>query len=922
MRKGTESPDSQKQQTGRSNSPGATLGGPVVIPKLFNGRDKLFFFFNYSGVYQDMTDQPSRLPRTVPKEAWRQGDFSDLLALDATLYQIYDPRSARLSGTRVVRTPFPGNRGIPVLNPMYNFYEKIYPLPNNVQGLVTPEGFNNYFAAAMPKIDRHHSLLNRVDWEVTSRHKVFGRWYWNNRSADTSDWTYATVRGLHSSGTSRINKAGSADWVWTLNSATVLNITGGYNRFIEFSNEPGPRRFKPSEVGLPAYLDARAGDHAVLPVINFDRMQSVSYAIAPVTRASTATLKGQLLHVRGSHSLKMGFDTRQSYRARVGAGNSSGLFSFRNTYTRLASDTTTASNHGLEWAAFMMGLPTTVTLDTNDDYYLVNPYASFYFQDDYRLTSRLRLNLGLRVEFEGGARERFNRGLGGGFYFNDKLPITDLVQAAYARSPIAELAAADFKVMGGTRYLGQDAPNTISRGTANVLPRLGAVFQLDKQTVVRGGYGWFYDTTNVTNFEINQWGYSQATVTQMSLDNGLSFVTSLADPFPVRADGTRFDEPLKNRLGNMARAGLTWDFFDPNWKAQFQQRYRIGVQRQLGTNLVVEAAYAGSYSQTNISRRLDVLPAKFWATGMVRDNALETLMNATVTNPFRFTNLTALQTSDPVLFNYLRNQGRFSGTTVRRQELLRPYSHLTRLQNTTSPDGRVRYNALEVQLEKRFSRGFMFNVMYTFADSDTRDFFANEFDALPSWRPNNSTMPHRTVVTAIYELPFGTGKALLTSGVLKHLLGGWQLSGVYQVQSGPATSWGNEFYYGELADIGKAFNSAGARSGAIHQWFDPAVPFEKDSAKRPGTYHVRVFPDRLDSLRSDGIKNLDLKFLRSFNVAGDGRLRAQLSLDALNAINHTNFAAPNVNPRDRNFGRVTSQRGLSRVIQANLRFVF
>ncbi len=922
VRRGAISGDTPKQQSGRSNSPGATIGGPVVIPKIFNGRDKLFFFFNYGGIYQNLTDQPDRLNRTVPKEAWRKGDFSDLLALDPTLYQIYDPRTARLSGSRVIRDPFPGNRGVPILNPMYSFYEKIYPLPNNVAGLVTPEGFNNYFAAAMPKIDRHHSLLNRVDWEASPRHKISGRWYWNHRTADTSDWTYQTSPGLHSSGTTRVNKAASADWVWTLDPTNVLNVTFGYNRFVEFAGETGPQRFKPSEVGLPGYLDQRAGPNTILPTIDFDRMQDVSYPAISPTTTSTGTLKGQLFRVQGRHSLKLGFDTRKTYRARTGAGYSSGLFTFRNTYTRQASDNTTASNHGLEWAAFMMGLPNSILLDTNDSYYLVNPYTSFYVQDDLRLTGRFRMNLGLRVELEGGATERFNRGLGGGFYFDDKLPISDLVEAAYARSPIAELPAANFRIRGGTRYLGQDASARISSGTSNLLPRLGLVYELTPKMVVRAGYGWFFDTNNVANFEINQWGYSQATVTQMSLDNGLAFTTNLSDPFPVRSDGTRFDEPLRNSLGAMARAGQTWDYLDPDWKAQFQQRWRVSVQRELTRNLVVEVGYTGAYSKTNVPRRLDFLPQQFWATGAVRNSAIDTLMNASLPNPFQINNLTALRTSDPLLFNYLRNQGRFSSSTIRRHELLRAYPHLTRLQNSTSPDGRVRYRALEVQLEKRFSRGFMFNLLYTYAGSETRDWYANEFDSLPSWRPNNNTVPHRFAFTAIYELPFGPRKLWLRSGVAGQLLGGWQLSTVFQKQSGPAISWGNEFYLGDLGEIEKAFNHDGAHGRDIHQWLDPNMPFEKDSAKRPGTFHVRVFPDRIGTLRADGITNLDLRILRNFSLLRQERLKAQLSVDMLNAMNHTNFSAPNVNPRDRNFGRVTSQRGLSRLIQANLRFVF
>lgn len=930
VRRGRITKDTPKQQSGRSNSPGATIGGPVVIPKIFNGRDKLFFFFNYSGIYQNLTDQPNRLNRTVPTEAWRRGDFSDLLAIDPTLYQIYDPRTARQSGNRVVRDPFPGNRGIPVLNPMYAFYEKLYPLPNNVPGLVTREGFNNYFAAAMPKIDRHHSLLNRFDWEASRRHKISGRWYWNSRKADTSDWTYETSPGLHSSGTTRVNKAGTADWVWAVNPTNVLNVTFGYNRFVEFAGELGSRRFKPSEVGLPAYLDERAGPEAILPRLDFDRLEDVSYPAISPTTTSNGTLKGQLLRVQGSHSLKLGFDTRRTYRARMGAGFSSGNFTFRNTYTRPASDNTTASHHGLEWAAFMMGVPATISIDTNDSYYLVNPYSAFYLQDDLRVTRRFRVNLGLRVEIEGGASERHNRGLGGGFYFDDTLPISNLVEAAYARNPIAELPATNFRVRGGTRYLGQDGPSTISNGASNLLPRIGLVYELTPKTVLRGGYGWFFDTNTVANYEINQWGYSQATVTQMSLDNGLTFTTNIRDPFPVRSNGTRFDEPLRNSLGNMARAGQTWDYIDQDWKAQFQQRWRFSIQRELTRDMVAEVGYTGAYSKTNVgnpgnaagTRRMDFLPEPFWATGMVRNSAIDTAMNASFANPFQIANLAPLQATNRVLYDYLRNQGRFSATTIRRHELLRAYPHLTRLQNTTSPDGRVRYGALEVQLEKRFSRGIMFTGLYTYADSESRDWYANEFDSLPTWRPNNNTVPHRFVFTAIYELPFGPRKSLLSSGIAGQVLGGWQFSTVFQKQSGPAISWGNEFYLGDMNDIENAFDHDGAFGADIHQWFDSRMPFEKDSARRPGAFHVRVFPDRIGALRADGITNLDLRILRNFSLLRNERLKAQLSVDMLNALNHTNFSAPNVDPRNSNFGRVTTQRGLSRLINANLRFVF
>ncbi len=920
VRKGLLRADSEKQQSGRSNSPGATIGGPVRIPWLFNGKDKLFFFFNYAGIYANSTDQPSRLPKSVPKEAWRNGDFSDLLAIDK-MYQIYDPRTARVVGNRVVRDPFPGNKGIPVLNPMYAAYLKIYPMPNNVPGLVTPEGANNYFAGNMPKIDRHHSLLNRIDWEVTQGHKVSGRWYWNKRTANTQDWTYETVPGLHSDGTTRYNKAVGIDWVWTMNSTNVFNVTVAYNRFTEFSGRPGISKFKPSDVGLPSYMDQRAGANAVLPYLDFSSLQDISYQVAPVTNASNGTLKGQWLRMQGNHSLKFGFDTRRNYRAVTGPGYSSGRFIFNNTYTRAASDTTTASNTGLEWAAFMMGYPTTITMDTNDSSYLVNPFTSFYVQDDLRVTSRLRLNIGLRAEIEGGGTERFNRGLTGGFYAGDKLPISDLAEAAYAKNPIAQLPAANFKIRGGTRYLGQNAPGTISEGTANILPRLGAVYQLNPKMVIRAGYGWFFDTNNVTNFDITQTGYSLATAPQISPDNGVTFTTTLKDPFPLRSDGTRFNEPLKNTLGNMGLAGLVVSVIDPNWKASFQQRWRLSFQYELARNLVFEAGYTGSYSKTNLTRRMDPLPQANWATGTVRNSSVDTAMNATAANPLRITNLAPLQASDPVLYNYLSTQSRFTGSTLRVHELLRAYPQFSSVSNTTVPDGRVRYGALELQLEKRFSRGFQFTFMYTYANSESRDWFANEFDLLPSWRPNASTMPHRFAFTAIYELPFGKEKKYLSEHWLGRVVGGWQLSTVYQWQSGPPINWSNEFYYGNMDDIASAFNHDIWKSD-IHQWFDPKMPFEKDSAKRPGTFHVRVFPDSLGSLRADGIDNLDLRILRNFAIVKDNRLKAQLSMDMLNALNKTNFAAPSVDPRTSSFGRVSAQRGLSRIIQVNLRFLF
>jgi hypothetical protein len=175
---------------------------------------------------------------------------------------------------------------------------------------------------------------------------------------------------------------------------------------------------------------------------------------------------------------------------------------------------------------------------------------------------------------------------------------------------------------------------------------------------------------------------------------------------------------------------------------------------------------------------------------------------------------------------------------------------------------------------------------------------------------------------------------VINSNPAQHLVGGWQVSWVYQYQAGAATSWANRFYYGDMSQISEVLNHDEAHSKDIHVWFDPsvsyrtgaaAVPagftgFEGRTAFQPGQYHVRVFPNLLDALRSDGIRNWDVKLQRRFRMYE--RLSTSFSVDLLNATNHTNFSAPNLDPTNQNFGRVTAQNGASRMIQLNLRVEF
>ena len=976
---GKISKDTPKQAPGRSNQFGGTGGGPVRIPKLYNGKDKFFVFFSYNGIYQKKAETTSSINRSVPKMAWRTGDFSDQLALDARQYQIYDPRTARLSGTTVIRDPFPGNKGIPILNPMYKYYVDLYPKPNDVPGLVSPEGTNNYYAANMPKNERFNSILQRSDYNFNERHKLSAKWYWNHRLADEYDWTYETKRGLHRNGLTRINKGGSGDYVWTISGNTILNLSVAYQRFNEGAVSPTRTEFKPSDVGLPAYMDQRAGDLHELPRINFNNLESISDTYPVIyTRAGVGEAKALFTKVSGKHTWKLGWDERRYTRVVAGPNNTSGYFEFRRTYMRPSSTDTIAVDRGLEWAAFMMGVPSTISLDTNDNGYFTNQWRSFFAQDEWRLTNRLRVTLGIRWEWEQGIRERYNRAFAGGFDFNYRYPFSDAVEAAYAKNPLAELPASQFKVQGTGFYMGQNAPASFTDDVHNILPRVGLVYQVSQRTVLRGGYGGYADIFSVHNFSTGNfnsymYGYTQPTSTTITNDNGLTFNcgagctlpasslsasrTMLADPFPVRADGTRFNAPYKNTLGAVAFAGRDYNPYMPrDFTPARQQRWRVGLQRQISNSMVVEVSYNGAHSTVPVgsirdvraNQRINYLPAQYWNTANTRNQTLVDDLNRNVPNsPFNISNFASLAATSPLIYNYLTTVGRFTGTTISKNTLLRLYPVMGGSFYGLRPgvsmedaQGSVWYRDLQIQFEKRFSRGFTSSVLYTYAGSEVQDWYKNEFDAAPSWEINNLTRPHRFAWSGIYQLPFGRGRSFVTKGPAQHILGGWQIGWIYQRNSGSPPTWGDRFYYGDISKIGDLLKHDEVNSKNIHVWFDPSIAygrpgtpqnsdrnpipssfvgFEGRSAFQP-SYNVRTFPYRLSAMRGDGIRNWDTNVVRDFRVREGFKVRFQV--DLLNMTNHTNFSDPSTDPTSGNFGLVTSQRGLSRVIQFNLRLQF
>lgn len=971
-----------------SNNYAASIGGPVRLPKRlfgpasFDGRDKLFFFFNYNGL-KDRMFRTGYGYRTVPTEAHRRGDFSDLLAL-GTQYQIYDPLTTRPDPARpghVIRDPFPNNI-IPQArfnNPAYQAYTKLLPLPNVIRTIPLENYSLNYVGLVPWRFD-YGTWSTRVDYNLTGKHRIFARMLQSKNVEHNQDWLYQHAPGYGEAQGLRKNIGGTVDWVYTATSNLIFDFSASIHQFAE-SNEPIPvQNVKPSTLGLPSYLDdfAAARGKFHFPQFNVSSYDTVATwnAIAHPPgvpkKYRMGSFKGDVTNVRGNHTLRGGVDARYSFKTLTEPGNTSGTFGFSNVWTRKDEDGFAPNaTTGLSWAAFLLGLPSNgMTVSWNDNAAAYNPFYAGYAQDSWRVSPKLTLNLGLRAEYDVGVTERYDRMIG---YLdkNATLPITQLAQAAYASNPVPELSAANFKVRGGSTYVGANGADRKLYGNQLVwMPRVGASYQLDSKTVLQAGYGIYHDVLNVMDFTAsfpadNQFGYSRSTSTNVSLDFGQTWlvgnprngVSPLTNPFPVRSDGTRFDAPVRNALGLSAIQGRGFSYIPYDIDRARQHRWRASLQRQLGTNMVVEAAYAGSYSDNvYFNRNINFLPEQYWVGGNIRNTAHLTSLNQNVPNPFLLANFASLQQSNPLIYADMATNGFFTRTTAPKSQLLLPFPNLGGLTERTN-DGRVRHHALELSLTRRFSKGLSLDANYTKTRNEATTFL-NDFDKERTWLPSNLSRPHRVTVSGIYELPFGKGKPFIESGFLSKIVGGWQVAATHEWQPGPLVSFGNLLYYGDQKTLAKDIKPA---NQTLDEWYNwklfPGIARDFNATNRaayearirtivpqavldqmtaagicgtnvtctysnvqpthfqPTGFHRRVFPVFIDGMRADGINYTNANLQRNFKFKED--IELQLRVDVLNLFNRQSFGGPDGN------GRVlTDANGPNRFVQVQGRFRF
>jgi len=860
---------------------GTTLTGPVWLPRLYNGRSRTFWSFGYEGV---RVSRETTFTGTVPAPEQRKGDLSALLKLGSQ-YQVYDPATiAPAAAGRFSRQPLTGNV-IPAsrLDPIAQKILSYWPEPNQTG---TADGRQNYFRIATDK-RLWGSLLGRIDHNFSENHRFFVRV--NNNQWDQTVQQMPTIANGNTSG--RPGYGLVADDVYVFNPQLLLNVRYGMTYQRPWASRLS-QGFDLLSLGLPQQLltEIRGKNNPqgiAFPEVVVDG-GAFSNLGADGGNSRTIyyqTFSGTVTKIHGNHSLRLGGEFRLMRENGYGFGNVAPRLEFSNTWTRGPLDNSPAAPIGQGLASMLLGYPTGGRVNLNASRAQQSTFTAFYWQDDWRLTSRLTLNLGLRYEYEGPPTERFDRSIRG-FDFQTSNPVEERARANYAGAPIAELPAAAFRVLGGLTFAGTGGqPRALWKADRNNLaPRVALAYQLNPKTVLRTGYGIFYDVLGVDRQDVNQGGFSQPTNLIPSLDNGLTFRARLSNPFP---DGLEL--PRGAAGGMLTFLGRGVSYFNEQPVNPYMQRWSFSVQRELPQRIVIEAAYVGNRgTKIGVGRESDPVPRQYLSTSPARDQTTIDFLSAQVSNPF--SGLSEFAGSG------------LSGVRTSRGQLLRPHPHFSSIASDL-PLGYSYYHSLQTRVEKQFSKGLTFLATWTWSKFMQATEFLNDTDPSPKKSVSDQDYTHRFVLSSIYELPLGRGKPLAgnAGAWVNHLIGGWQLQGWFEGQTGEALGFGNSILYGSLKDIPLPVSQRSAE-----RWFNTEAGFERD-ARRQLASNIRTLCMRFSGIRADGINNWDLSLFKNFRLR-EG-VKAQFRLESFNALNHVQLGGPNTSPVSTAFGTITGEKG-------------
>ncbi len=902
------------------------LSGPIF-------KDRTFFMIGGEHL-RDVQPEPANY--TVPTAKMRAGDFSEFTNL------VYDPFTVTSTGTR---SPFPGNV-IPGsrINPVAAAYASYYPLPNR------PGTVANYFTNQLRPYD-YNAVIGRIDHNISDEKKLFLTGYFNKRQEDRYNWAagasnatgdgeingFAVTQGFDY----RSNTGGTLGYTQQFSSTLLLDVRAAWSRFGEY-RDPA-QSFDPAKLGFSSTALQLMSGYQYLPFMTIGTFSTTN---SNSTIASLGSLRSDfnegfdrpfnsysltpsLTKLYGGHTARLGYDGRLQNWKITNAGFVGGRFAFNGAYTR-ASNSAAQNDRAQSWAQFLLGLPTAATGavatpgTTSSQFDVASEGAydqwshALYLQDDWRVNSKLSVNLGLRFELNPGLTEVENRNLAG-FDTQATNPIAATAQANYARNPIPEIPMSAFAVRGGVKFADGATYKTLTK----LLPRGAFSYLINERTVIRGGVGLFSYDYFFDN--INQQGFSVGTPVLATNDNGITFTgANLTNPIP----SGQLNRPVGSSLGLGSSLGQNLgSLVQYDRKTPYYTRWQLGAQRDFGSGWKVELLYVGSQGRNlPVSRASNNIPIQYLSTSRTRDTALETFLTQNVTSPF--TGLLAGST--------------INGATVQRQQLLRPFPEFGTfaIEEYVGSDS---YKSGTLSVQKRFNSGNSLSVQYTRSSTRDKLNYLNPADGVLEDRVSPNDRPNRLSLGTSLRLPFGKGQKWGSDwrGATDAVLGGWQLSATYQYQTGFPLTWGTSLYYNGdpsqlKSNIGqKCANGTGVAGLDCPGWDTTGFYINDAATQTNGAAdparqradqriqlgnNVRYFPSTIKNMRAHDLHLMDVGLYKNFSLPRDMKL--QIRFEAINALNYTVLWSPQQDPRNANFGIVSTDRNSPRDIQIGARLTF
>ncbi len=866
----------------RYNQYGGTVGGPVYIPKIYDGRDKTFFFVGYE---QWKYIQANINRSTVPTALERSGNFSNTRNGLGDLIPIYNPLTTRANpgGSGYVRDAFPGNI-VPnnLMDPVSLKVLGYLPLPN-----VAPNNpytnANNYLSLQSYPINQD-DLTIRIDHNFSDKNKLFGRFSENRNFRDFKAWGIG-IADSDARTDQRNNYNGLIAHTYVFSPTVVnefrANVTRQSLDFIHPSFDQG----WPAKLGYPAIIPQDA-----FPPIQIDGILAIGSArggfAGGFRKHHTVQFTDSVTWIRGKHTIKAGFDQRWIRLNFTNRSNPSGNFSFSSSLT---NNPQVPAGSGFGMATFLMGEVSSGSLGIRPQFAFQSWSHGSYLQDDFKATKRLTLNLGVRYDLASGPTERWDRSSNFDPYVTNSLTNT----------PGALLYAGVTKDRHFT-----NPPNH------NFAPRIGFAYNItgDGKTAIHGGYAMIYSLIE-----------SGDTAGDGSNSLGFSIDTSFTAPgggpyraFKLSEGPTTILLPKGASGGPSAFRGQAVRYQMMEEGTPYVQQWNLTLQRELPGRWVVSAGYAGNRGVHlyGANYNLNQMDPQYFSMGLKLQDK--------VTNPY-YGQITS---------------GTLSAATVVQSQLLLPYPDYLSIYTLSSHGGSSTYHSFQFTAEKRFSDGLSALISYNNSklindasstnqgSSSNPDYRIGRLDRRGERSLDENDIPHRLVISAVYELPFGPTKRWLKEGVLGAVFGGWQYNVIYTYQSGnPLVVRGSNNFTGinrpNLA--GDPVLPAGERT--VLKWFNTAA------FANPANWTIGNVPRTMPTLRGPAYKNVDMSLFRNIKITE--RFKLEFRAEAFNALNMVIYDNPNTSftpnasgvNTNANFGRILSSMAARRM-QFGLRLTF